>query len=742
MHGSARSRAGRVACLFVFVALFCPGAGWGTSRVALVVGNGGYDGNKISRLENPVNDAELMAKTLEKVGFQVDLVTDADQAKIKASIKKFGKKLVAAGRDSVGLFYYAGHGVEIKGQNYLIPIGAEIEIEVDFGTDAVPADWVLSRMGAARNRLNMVILDACRDNPFQATVRGESPGLAPMNAPSGTLIAYAAAPKQLAKDGEGKNSPYTEQLAKFLVEPGLKVEDVFKRVRVAVEAMTNEEQTPWENSSLRGDFYFVAKVEKPPPKPAPKTVVKTEPSELTVQQLAARAYEAAERVNTIFSYRLFVEQHPDTLYAKLAGEQIRKLERATMPSAEEVEASLGLKPAEREQIQTSLWALGFNAGVPDGKFGSRTREAIRKWQASRGHETTSHLDAGSKNALLAAVPDLSGPIWLTAQNKPCEVWNPNAKPGETLTWSGGCLDGKASGSGRQVWRGSYGESVYKGEVRAGKTHGRGVMKYANGNRYEGEWRASKRHGRGVHTWSAGSRYEGEWRDGKRSGRGNHTWSDGSRYEGEWRDDKRSGRGVVKYATGNRYEGEWRASKRHGRGIFTWSDGSRYEGDIVDDNLTGRGVYTWSDGSRYEGDFVDGKQTGRGVYTGSDGSHYEGDYVDGKLTGRGVMKYTDGNLYEGDFVDAKRTGRGVMKFASGHRYEGEWRDDKRTGRGVMKFASGNRYEGKWRDDKPHGHGTYTRSKGRRYEGQWRKGCFGSRGEKRAFIGTTAKACKFK
>ena len=383
MHGSARSRAGRVACLFVFVALFCPGAGWGTSRVALVVGNGGYDGNRISRLENPVNDAELMAKTLEKVGFQVDLVTDADQAKIKASIKKFGKKLVAAGRDSVGLFYYAGHGVEIKGQNYLIPIGAEIEIEVDFGTDAVPADWVLSRMGAARNRLNMVILDACRDNPFQATVRGESPGLAPMNAPSGTLIAYAAAPKQLAKDGEGKNSPYTEQLAKFLVEPGLKVEDVFKRVRVAVEAMTNEEQTPWENSSLRGDFYFVAKVEKPPPKPAPKTVVKTKPSELTVQQLAARAYEAAERVDTIFSYRLFVEQHPDTLYAKLAGEQIRKLERAVTPPApspEAVEASLGLKPAERERVQIGLRALGFNPGSPDGKFGRNTRNAIQAWQ--------------------------------------------------------------------------------------------------------------------------------------------------------------------------------------------------------------------------------------------------------------------------------------------------------------------------------------------------------------------------
>ena len=458
MNRSARSRIGRIACLFAFAALLWPGAGWGTSRVALVVGNGGYDGKKNSRLDNPVNDAELMAKTLERVGFQVTLVTDADQAKMKASIKEFGKRLIRAGQDSVGLFFYAGHGAEAKGQNYLIPIGADIEIEMDYETDGVPASWMLSRMGAARNRLNIVILDACRDNPLQAIYRSGSTGLAPMNAPSGTLIAYSAAPKQKAKDGDGKNSPYTEQLAKFLVEPGLKVEDVFKRVRVAVEAMTNEEQTPWENSSLRGDFYFVAKVEKPPPKPAPKTVVKTKPSELTVQQLAARAYEAAERVNTISSYRLFVEQYPDTLYAKLAGEQIRKLERAMMPSAEEVEASLSLKSAARERIQIGLWALGFNSGSPDGKFGSRTREAIRKWQASRGHETTGHLDAGSKTALLAAVPDLSGPIWLTAQNKPCKVWNPYPEAGETLTWSGGCVDGKASGKGRrgvaeQLWRG-------------------------------------------------------------------------------------------------------------------------------------------------------------------------------------------------------------------------------------------------------------------------------------------------
>ena len=637
MNGSARSRIGRIACLFAFAALLWPGAGWGGGRLALVVGNGGYDGTSISRLPNPVNDAELMARTLEGVGFQVTLATDADQAKMKASIKEFGKQLSRAGQDAVGLFFYAGHGAEAKGHNYLIPIGADIEIEMDYQTDGVPADWVLNRMGAAGNRLNIVILDACRDNPLQAAYRSGSTGLAPMNAPSGTLIAYSAAPKQKAKDGDGKNSPYTEQLAKFLINPGLKVEDVFKRVRVAVEEMTGGEQTPWENSSLRGDFYFVAKMEKPPPKPAPKTVVKTKPSELTVQQLAARAYEATERVNTISGYRLFVEQYPDTLYAKLAGEQIRKLDTVVTPPApspEAVEASLGLKPADRERIQIGLWALGFNTGSPDGKFGSRSREAIRKWQASRGHETTGHLDAGSKTALLAAVPDLSGPIWLAAHNKPCKMWNPGPKPGNTLTWSGDCVDGKASGWGRQVWLSRIGEIVYEGEFHDGKEHGRGIKTYADESRYEGEWRNGKKHGHGTNTWASGGRYEGDFVDGKRNGHGVLKKANGDRYEGEWRYGKHHGQGTITWRSGNRYEGEWRDGKQTGRGVYTWSDGGRYDGEWRANKRHGRGVMKYAGAGRYEGEWRDGLPHGHGTYTRSKGRRYEGQWREGCFGRRG------------------------------------------------------------------------------------------------------------
>ena len=322
----------------VALSLAFAGAAHGASRVALVVGNGGYDPGNISRLANPVNDAGLMATTLESLGFEVSLVTDAGQDAMKQAIKAFGKSLGRAGSDAVGLFYYAGHGVETDGSNYLIPLGASVESAMDLASDAVPAQWVLSRMEAAGNRLNMVILDACRNNPYKSRFRSGSRGLARIDAPSGSLIAYSAAPGQAAADGEeGEHSPYTLALAAALVEPGLKLEDVFKQVRVRVEDETSRmgrKQTPWESSSLRGDFYFVtpeAPVSAPVQTPtavASASGGEAGPGRLAAKWLeaAARAYEAAERTNTIPGYRLVIENFSGTFYAGLAQAQIEKLE--------------------------------------------------------------------------------------------------------------------------------------------------------------------------------------------------------------------------------------------------------------------------------------------------------------------------------------------------------------------------------------------------------------------------------
>ena len=405
---------GQTASLFAFAALLFSIPGWAsTGRVALVVGNGAYTEDNIPALANPVNDATLMAKTLEKAGFDVRLVTDADQGEMKASIKAFGEKLVQAGADSVGLFYYAGHGVEVRGQNYLIPIGAEIGREVEFRTDAVPAEWVLAWMDAAGNRLNMVILDACRNNPYGGTRRGGSRGLAQMDAPSGSLIAYAAAPGQAAVDGEGENSPYTAALASALVEPGVKLEDVFKRVRVAVEAETNSEQTPWESSSLRGDFFFVATVEEPRAPEPPTPAVTANPS----SDLAARAYEAAERIHSILSYQLVIDKFPRTIYADLAKEQVAKLESAArVPATAPIEKALGLTEEQRVLIQRGLASLEFDVGPPDGKFGRRSRAAINEWKLSVAKPATRYLDADSARILIEAGE--AAPTTLTVDTVP------------------------------------------------------------------------------------------------------------------------------------------------------------------------------------------------------------------------------------------------------------------------------------------------------------------------------------
>ena len=222
-------------------------------RTALVIGNARYE---IGALRNPTNDAQDMAATLQKLGFEVTLTIDATQERMEHNISEFGRQLYQGG---VGLFYYAGHGVQVDGENYLIPVDANIQSESDVRYKAVNIGQVLGKMGEARNGLNIVILDACRDNPFAKRFRSASRGLAIVSssAVKGTFIAYATSPGKVASDGEDRNGLYTKQLLTQLQTPGMPIEQVFKRVLQGVERDTNGRQTPWTSSSFSGDFYFV-----------------------------------------------------------------------------------------------------------------------------------------------------------------------------------------------------------------------------------------------------------------------------------------------------------------------------------------------------------------------------------------------------------------------------------------------------------------------------------------------------
>jgi uncharacterized caspase-like protein len=224
-------------------------------RIALVVGNSDY--RHVARLDNPANDAQDMARALREVGFELvdgnaHLNVSGDE--MKRLIIKFGQILKQSG--GVGLFYYAGHGIQVGGKNYLIPIEAEALREQTVEFDAVDVNRVLGEMDYAGNGFNLVILDACRSNPFTRSWRSSESGLASISAPEGTLIAYATSPGRVASDGTTRNGIYTEQLLKQMHVPGLSLETVFKAVRANVKAISKGQQIPWESSSIVGDFYF------------------------------------------------------------------------------------------------------------------------------------------------------------------------------------------------------------------------------------------------------------------------------------------------------------------------------------------------------------------------------------------------------------------------------------------------------------------------------------------------------
>jgi len=225
-----------------------------------------------------------MALALQKLGFTVVLKKNADLQTMEEAIEDFGNKLKLGG---VGLFYYAGHGLQVNGVNYLIPIKAKINKETDVRYKAVDAGRVLDEMANANNSLNVVILDACRDNPFTRSFRSANRGLAIISAaPTGTFIAYSTGPGQVARDGEGRNSPFTTALLESIKMPGLPIEQVFKRVRQKLDASTDGKQVPWELSSIKGDFYF-----NPSTKPDIAEITTPSVSDSILKQ-AQVAYEA------------------------------------------------------------------------------------------------------------------------------------------------------------------------------------------------------------------------------------------------------------------------------------------------------------------------------------------------------------------------------------------------------------------------------------------------------------------
>lgn len=301
------------AAFLVLLSIVLPAAA--AKRVALVIGNSNY--TNVIDLKNPVNDADLMQQTLTDVGFEVIRYNDLDQRGMKKAMLEFGRKLKEGAEAS--MFYYAGHGIEIGGVNYLVPVDADLQSSDEADIQNVSVNSFLSLTENSNVPMNIIILDACRNNPFRSLRSASLGGLAPVKAPRGTYVAYATAPGSVAVDGDGVNSPFTLALTESMRQPGLTLEAVLKLTRAKVETETKGAQLPFDSSAITGDFYFVPAV-------AVATPPSTDTPKLFQLDTAQEAYQAAGEDPNLL--RVVIDKFGDTVWGALAAEKLKRLPAA------------------------------------------------------------------------------------------------------------------------------------------------------------------------------------------------------------------------------------------------------------------------------------------------------------------------------------------------------------------------------------------------------------------------------
>ncbi|RWA58838.1 caspase family protein [Mesorhizobium sp.] len=419
-------------------------------RVALVIGNSKYV-NAVP-LPNPANDAQLIASTLRNAGFEVIEGVDQDNQGMHSLISRFTEESYNA---NLAVIFYAGHGMQVDGKNYLIPIDAELTSPAYLKTRTVQIDEFMAAL-PPDPAVGVIILDACRDNPLARTLAASLPksrslgaGLAPVEAKAdgvgtgGVLIAYATDPGAIAFDGNGVDSPYSLALAKHLTEPGVEIQSALTRVRGEVTEATQGRQRPWHNASLGREVFLgkpqteaapVADASKTTAAPAPAPVA-SEPPSWEVEQ---RLWDEASKKNAIPFYEAYLEQFPNGRFATVAKLNIDQLKdpnaqnkqvaaldangadanagsavRTSVgitdamkqtPGTEQTEEAIGLDRNGRIDLQLRIEALGNELGQADGNIGPRTRQAIGVWQGKNGLPQTTYL-TGEQLAFLVIQTD-------------------------------------------------------------------------------------------------------------------------------------------------------------------------------------------------------------------------------------------------------------------------------------------------------------------------------------------------
>ena len=614
-------------------------------RVALLIGNNQY---ATTPLRNAVNDAKDLSEALKELGFKVIVRENASRKDMIDAIREFGAAIEGA---NAALFFYAGHAMQFKDRNYLIPIDAAMGTEEDVTFFSVEIGQIFDRMDRARTRFNFIILDACRDNPFAASFKLTSNGLAQMSSPSGTLIAYATSPGSTAADGFGRNGVYTKHILQNIRVPDLPVEIMFKRVREGVERDTRRSQTPWDSSSLKGDFAFNSVGSR-----ATAGAPAAGPSADITLQIEREFWVSVRDSNRPDDIRAYLDKYPNGNFAALAKNRLDALVRPARVAAAEP------APAVRQAQQ--------EPAPPPQASVEPVAKPIEK--------------PAEKPAVIAAAPP-SAPPPRTAPPQPAAaaVTAPAAppKPAEIIP-------GREIAPGVRELTFADG-SIYRGAMRGASLHGKGEY-VSKAFKYQGEFSEGLKHGEGTYVWENGDRYQGQFANDRPDGRGRYQFANGDAYEGEVKLGVIVGRGSYMAKNGDVFDGSFSGGKPHGIGVYRFAaSGDRYEGEMDQGRLQGRGRYHSKNGDRVEAPFVDGKPQGKGVYFFANGDRYEGDLQGGALTGQGSYFYGSGMKYEGEVRLGQPQGKGVFWFLDGTRFEGTFEGGLARARGEIVKQDGSR-----------------------------------------------------
>ena len=306
-------------CIAILIAVLLFGYGSGAlaaNRLALVIGNSGY--KHTSQLKNPANDADLISDKLREIGFDVINNKNLTLAGTRELINKFAQKIKDIGDEGIVLFYYAGHGIQYNGENFIVPVDANLQTDTDIILQGVNTSIILKIFELSGAKTNVIVLDACRNNPFPAVSRSVSQGLARMDSPSGSFIAYSTAPGKVAMDGFGNNSPYTTALAEFITDPNLTLEAVFKKVRRKVYYDTGKFQTTWESTSLIDEVFLVDRGDK-----TSATNVKIQAKPQSVVQEENFWMQIRDK-NDLQLFKTYLKMFPDGKHREIALAQLSR----------------------------------------------------------------------------------------------------------------------------------------------------------------------------------------------------------------------------------------------------------------------------------------------------------------------------------------------------------------------------------------------------------------------------------